>query len=242
MIKLLIVLATIALLMSCQQRKTRIDYGVPLDTIAAVDERLSDTGKMLVSELPIKFDSTNILLFAIREMDISEQYRYKSIGEASVNMTGIASPDFNNDHIFGDFINVVFQNENDSLRRLTSRKIRIRSVHFLREVWMRTKKGYLLYIVVDKDSNNDHKLDFSDIESLYISNVDGSSFTKLTTELHELYDWNLIKGEEKIYFRTLEDYNRDGELDNRDKFHYYVVKFAENAYAMKEYNPIHTLN
>lgn len=56
--------------------------------------------------------------------------------------------------------------------------------------------------------------------------------------LHELYDWNTIKGESKIYFRTLEDKNKDGELNNNDKFHYYFIDFSTTPYSVTEYNPL----
>jgi hypothetical protein len=111
-------------------------------------------------------------------------------------------------------------------------------VTFLRDVFKKTKNGYLLYSVSDRDSNGDNELDHADLEALYISKVDGTDFKKLTKELHEFYDWSLIKGENKIYFRTLEDRNQDGELDNKDIFHYYFIEFSNDQYSMTEYNPV----
>jgi hypothetical protein len=39
----------------------------------------------------------------------------------------------------------------------------------------------------------------------YISRLIGTGFKKISKELHEFYDYNLIKGENRVYFRTLED-------------------------------------
>ncbi len=98
--------------------------------------------------------------------------------------------------------------------------------------------SYLLYSISDRDSNGDERLDHADLEALYISKIDGSDFKKLSKELHEFYDWRLIIGENRIYFRTLEDKNKDGQLTNQDKFHYYYITFSADKYAVTEYNPI----
>ena len=60
----------------------------------------------------------------------------------------------------------------------------------------------------------------------------------MTKELHEFYDWSLIKGESRMYFRTLEDKNKDGELNNKDKFHYYFIDFSVDKYSVTEYYPV----
>ncbi len=63
-----------------------------------------------------------------------------------------------------------------------------------------------------------------------------NNIKKLTKELHEFYDWSLSKGENRIYFRTLEDKNKDEELNNKDKFHYYFIAFSGDKYSVTEYN------
>jgi hypothetical protein len=44
----------------------------------------------------------------------------------------------------------------------------------------------------DADTNRDGKLDSSDIKSLYLSEISGKRFTKVSMDLQELIDWNLI--------------------------------------------------
>ncbi len=131
-----------------------------------------------------------------------------------------------------------FQDKSGNEKKLTDKKIKIRSVHFLRDLFKKTKTGYLLYSISDRDSNGDKELNHSDLEALYISKIDGSDFKKLTKELHEFYDWSLIKGENRIYFLTLEDKNKDGALNNKDKFHYYFIDFSGDKYSVTEYNPV----
>jgi hypothetical protein len=43
----------------------------------------------------------------------------------------------------------------------------------------------------DADTNRDGKLDSSDIKSLYLSEI-RKRFTKVSMDLQELIDWNLI--------------------------------------------------
>jgi hypothetical protein len=44
----------------------------------------------------------------------------------------------------------------------------------------------------DADTNRDGKLDSSDIKSLYLSEISGKRFTKVSMDLQELIDWKLI--------------------------------------------------
>jgi hypothetical protein len=237
MTRLLIVIVTSFLFCSCGQDKPKINHEA-VDTTSVVDNRIKDTTKILVSELPIKFDSTDVLLFAIGLVDLQERGGYSKIGSDSYSSSDIASTYFNRDKLIGNFFNIVFQDQSGNEKKLTDKKIKIRNVYFLRDIFKKTKKGYLLYSISDRDSNGDENLNHSDLEALYISKIDGSDFKKLTKELHEFYDWTIIKGENRIYFRTLEDKNKDGELKNNDKFHYYFIDFSGDKYSVTEYNPV----
>jgi hypothetical protein len=201
-----------------------------------VEDRFDDTTKILIAELPVRFDSTDILLFAINLVDLDERAGYSKFGSESKSTQ--TSTYFNSEKLTGNFVNFVFKDKTGEEKKLTEKKIRIRSISFLREMFKRTKQGYLLYTVTDRDSNDDKELDHSDLEALYISRIDGSDFKKLTRELHEFYDWTFLNGDSKIYFRTLEDGNQDGTLNNKDKFHYYFIDLSIGNYSVTEYNPV----
>lgn len=236
-ILLVTVLLTATIFFSCGPGEPKIDYREGVDTTSVFDDKIRDTTKILVSELPVKFDSTDILLYAIGLVDLQERGGYSKIG-SGYSDSEIASSYFNNDNLIGNFVNIVFQDETGNEIKLTDKKLKIRSINFLRDIYKRTKTGYLLYSIYDRDSNGDRKLDFSDLEALYISKIDGTGFKKITKELHEFYDWSLLKNENKIYFRTLEDKNKDGELNNKDKFHYYFIDFSSDGYSVNEFNPL----
>ena len=235
--RLIIIFAAAILFVSCG-KPPKIDYNEKVDTTSVIDDRIKDSTKILVSELPVKFDSTDMLLFAIELVDLKGRGGYSKIGSSAYGNSDIASSYFNSDNLSGDFINIVFQSKDGIERKLTNKKIQIRSVNFLRETYRRKKVGYLLYSISDRDSNGDKELSHADLEALYISKLDGSDFRKLTKELHEFYDWSLIKDNDRIYFRTLEDQNKDGELNNQDKFHYYFIDFSGEKYTVTEYNPL----
>jgi hypothetical protein len=235
MTRILLALTVAALFFSCEPKQ--IDYDRPVDTTFVVDDRINNTTKVMVAELPIKFDSTDVLLFAVELVDL-EQRGFNHVGSNFYSYSKLEGSYMNNDDFSGDFINIVFQDKDGHERKLTDKKMKIQSIHFLRGIATKTKSRYLLYSVLDIDSNGDLELNASDLEALYISRIDGSGFTKLTRALHELYDWNTFKGEGKIYFRTLEDRNKDGKLTNKDKFHHYFVDFSNDPYSVTEYNPL----
>jgi hypothetical protein len=76
MTRIVIVIVAAILFCSCGQERGKINHEA-VDTTSVVDDRIKDTTKILVSELPVKFDSTDVLLFAIglvtckKEVDIA---------------------------------------------------------------------------------------------------------------------------------------------------------------------------
>jgi hypothetical protein len=230
--------ATITILSSCRD-KGRIDYAQSIDTTSVDhDDRLTDSTKVVVAELPIRFDSTAYLLFGISLVELQDRGGYSKVSLSSYDDYSSSGSYLHEDEFTGSFINMLFEDASGNQRKLTSSKIMIRSATFVREIFRRTKSGYILYSVSDRDSNHDNSLTHADLEALYISRIDGSNFHKLSRELHEFYDWTAIKGDNKIYFRTLEDRNKDGELNNKDIFHYYRMDFSGESYGLTEYYPV----
>jgi hypothetical protein len=94
----------------------------------------------------------------------------------------------------------------------------------------------LMYILADADTNQDGVIDSNDIKSLYTSTELGKNFTKISTDLQELVDWKHIESTNKIYFRTIEDANKNGEFDKKDKIHYHFLNLKDNK--VSEYFPL----
>lgn len=235
--RLLFTFLAYTILISCNESSPKINHEIKVDTVATVDDIVRDSTKVLVSELPIKFDSTDVLLYAVGMVDLQKRGGYSKFSSGSYSSSEIGSSYFNRDDFRGDFFNIIFI-DNSGKRLLTKNEIKIKQGIFLRQIYNMNKVGYILYTIYDRDTNGDKTLDNNDVEALYISNVDGTKFTKLTNELHEFYDYQLLKDDRKLYFRTLEDINKDGKLNNNDKFHYYFIDFISDNYSVKEYNPL----
>ena len=76
------------------------------------------------------------------------------------------------------------------------------------------------------------------IKNLYISNIDGNDFKKLSSDFQEFIDWNVIESQNRLYFRTIEDINKNGAFDKDDKVHYHYVDLLDAELKVIEYSVI----
>jgi len=236
--KTLLPFFAVLLLLSCGENKSKPNQSETLDSTALNEGKLNDSSKFLVAELPVKFAATDIRIFPVGLVDSEEGGEYIQQGTGSYGGSDIPSAYFNNDKLSGNFVNFVFQDAAGKQRKLTDKNIQIRNASFLRPIFEETKTAYLLYSITDRDSNGDKQLSQQDSKALYISRVDGSGFKKLTQDLHELYDWNYLGGENGIYFRTLEELKKDSGADKQRIFHYYFINFIGDQYSVSEYDPL----
>jgi hypothetical protein len=92
--------------------------------------------------------------------------------------------------------------------------------------------------MVDVDTNKDGKLDTSDIKALYLSEISGEKFTKISLDFQELIDWNLIESTNRLYFRTVEDTNKNGQFDTKDVVNYNYIDLSKKEWKVIEYKPV----
>ena len=86
--------------------------------------------------------------------------------------------------------------------------------------------------------NINSKLFSNFIKSLYISEFNGSKFTKISQDFQELIDWNIVEAQNRLYYRTIEDINKNGAFDKNDLVHYYYVELLSPDWKTQKYNPI----
>jgi len=201
-------------------------------------ELKKDSTLIEIADLPIHIDSTKYLIHPIGEYEIygsrSSYFSSSSYGSGSFSVSG-----FSRYEISGNLYNLRFEDiESEKTSLLTDKNIRIKSVQFLHEIFEKTNEQFLVYRVLDKDSNRDKKLNDFDISTLYISNIDGTKFTKLTAEFHELIDWNAVPIKNRLYFRSIEDSNRNGDFDKEDKISYQFIDLSDKEWTVKQYKPI----
>jgi hypothetical protein len=205
-----------------------------------MESLINDTTKILIAELPILFDSVEYLIHPIGLLNLEERGSRGIIKSGSFSSSSYSGSEFDvsnsgEDYISGDMTNLVFENIKTREQRLLTDNV---TINYLKEIFKKTNKQYLLYSIIDIDSNHDKELNYNDIESLYISNIDGTTFTKLTKDKHEYVRGEMITSELKYYFKTIEDLNHDGQFDRYDKFHYYYIDFSNTPIKVIEYNPL----
>ncbi|TXK76886.1 hypothetical protein [Mesonia sp. K4-1] len=235
--KLILISLLIINLFSCKNNdKPTVTY----DNLNDKKEITRDSSIIVINELPIEIDSTDYLVYIIGEpSNISYGSSYSGFSSESNNRNSFSVINSYNSTISGKIHNLKFQKfESDTITQLTNETILINSVDFLREIFNINKKQYLLYTVYDNDSNADQKINYQDLRSLYMSEINGQGFKKLTPDFQELINWKIIKSQNRLYFRTIEDIDKNGEFDNEDKLHYFYIDFDKDNLKSKEYNYI----
>lgn len=225
-------------MVSCgNEEKPKVIY--PENGNAETTELKKDSTLIEIADIPIHIDSTQYLIHPIGEYEMYGTRGKSYFGSSNYGSGSFSISNYNRYEITGDLHNLKFQKiDSENLTTLTKQNIRIKSITFLRDIFDNTNKQILVYRILDKDSNRDNKLDDNDINTLYISNIDGTNFTKLTAEFQELIDWKVIEIMNRLYFRSIEDTNKNGEFDKEDKVHYQYVDFNLDKLKVTEYQPI----
>jgi hypothetical protein len=229
----------VVLLVSCKEEKEtpKVTYDA---TAKEKPAPKANTSQIKVADLPINFLGTNVLIHPIGDLNLGEREN----GVAYESSRGASQPSFtisnNNDYeITGYLQNIKFQEiGKDTITALTDKPILIETATYLKTIADKTKKHFMVYTLADSDTNKDGKIDSNDIKSLYMSNLNGSNFSKLSQEFQELIDWNIIEIHNRLYFRTIEDINKNGDFDKEDKVHYSYLDLLSKELKIEEYFPL----
>lgn len=227
----------VVLFISCKEEekmKPKVNY----DNKAKTEKKATpEVSTLLLADLPIQMEGTNVLIHPIGEFSVRDslsKVKYSGSDRESFVVSNYAEYE-----ITGYLSNLKFQEiGSDSLSVLTDKPVMIERVTYLKTFADKTKKQFLVYVLEDMDSNKDGKLDGNDIKDLYISDIKGANFTKLSAEFHELIDWNIIEAQNRLYFRTIEDSNKNGAFDKGDKIHYQFVDLLAKELQATEYLPV----
>lgn len=179
-----------------------------------------DTSKADIADLPVHMEGTNFLIFPVGDMNFFKKQGYAK-NDKSISYT---ISNYGEYEITGYLDNLKFQEiGKDTIYALTDKNVLIQSATYLKSHADKTKQQFMVYVLQDMDTNKDNKLDLSDIKSLYISTIDGKNLVKLTEDFQELIDWKYLPAKNGIYFRAVEDTNKNGEFDSNDKIIYSFV-------------------
>jgi len=238
--KIHIALASIAvlLLVSCKDEveKPKVIYDATNKTksLAKVDST-----QVAIADLPIQMEGTDYLIHPVADLRVYERGTKARYGSSSVIDLSFTISNYGENEITGYLQNLKFQKiDSDSIRPLTDKPALIQTATYLKSVSDRVKKQIMVYTMFDVDTNKDGKLDASDIKSLYLSDISGARFTKVSADFQELIDWSLIEAKNRLYFRTVEDTNKNGQFDKNDVVHYNYIDLTNNDWKVASYEPI----
>ena len=221
----------VLLFVSCnnQNEKPKVTYDAPKTEVKK--EVVAVNSAIEISDLPVQIEGTRHILHPVGSIRVGVEG--KKYGGNSYVLSN-----YNRYELTGNFSNLKFQHQDStSFKTLTDKNIAIQNVTYLEAVAKNIKKQLLVYTLEDLDSNKDGKLDDSDIKDLYISTLNGANFVKLSPDLQEVIDWKLIESQNRLYFRSVEDNNKNGAFDKDDKVHYYFVDLTKSIIKVEEYNP-----
>ena len=232
---LYIAMVFVGLFVSCKKEeaeKPKVTYET---TSKAKPEVVSDANQIEVADLPINMEGTNCLIHPIGVMSGNG----KGIKSSYDSEQGFTVSNYGEYQITGYLKNLKFQEiGKDTIYPLTDKQILIETATYLKTFADKSKQQLLVYSLADTDTNKDGKLDNSDIKSLYLSTVSGQKFTKLSADFQELIDWKIIESKNILYFRTIEDTNKNGEFDAEDSLQYQFVNLLDKEWKVISYKPI----
>jgi hypothetical protein len=233
-----IALAIIGTLVSCKDevQKPKVIYDAASKRSVVAK---TDSTQIEVADLPIQMEGTNYLIHPVGDLRVFEKGTKARYGSSSVNDVSFTISNLGEYEITGYLQNLKFQKvDSDSIRPLSDKPVLILTATYLKTVADRTQNKVMVYTLTDSDTNKDGKIDTGDIKTLYLSNISGENFTKVSADLQELVDWSLIESKNRLYFRTIEDTNQNGQFDKNDVLHYNYIDLASKKWEVKSYKPI----
>ncbi len=231
-----ILVAAVACLASCKEKEEtpKVIYDSKQEKVVTKP----DSSQIKIADLPIHMEGTKYLIHAIGDVRVYDG-NSRTYGSSKTNSVSYAISNYNRFELTGYFENLKFQHiDSTALKPLTDKKIQMQTVTFLNTISDKTKKQILVYSLVDMDTNKDGKLDANDIKCLYISEINGKHFQKLSEDYQELIDWNIVEAQNRLYYRTIEDINKNGAFDKNDAVHYYYVELLSPDWKTEKYDPI----
>lgn len=230
-------LAIAATFISCREevQKPKVSY----DVSNKVSVSKTDSTQIEIADLPIQMEGTDYLIHPVGDLRVFEKGSKARYGSSTVNDVSFTISNLGEYEITGYLQNLKFQKtDSDSIRPLSDKPMLILTATYLKTIADKTQNKIMVYTLTDSDTNKDGKIDTGDIKTLYLSDISGENFTKVSTDLQELVDWNIIESKNRLYFRTIEDTNQNGQFDKNDVLHYNYIDLALKNWEVKNYKPI----
>ncbi len=205
-------------ILSCQNNRQQIE---PIDSKNMTQEQIDSVLKTFQFEYesPIIIDSSDQILVPIS----TELLRNES-----------SSSYYSDKHYSYDYWNVFFYNRKTNVTKLlTKRKLRISEIdaqedEYKKGIQNKLKKK-ILYKVKDKDYNVDNFLNYEDPNFLFVSEIDGSRFRRISPPNESLQSYKVIPNTQQIILSTFRDINADSIFDSKDELIWYKTELFNNG-------------
>ena len=233
-----IALILVGTLVSCKDevQKPKVIYDA---TNKAKEIAKTDSTQIEIADLPIQMEGTSYLIHPVGDLRVFEKGTKSRYGSSSVNDFSFTISNLGEFEITGYLQNLKFQKiDSDSIRPLSDKPVLIMTATYLKSIAYKSLNQVMVYTLTDADTNKDGKIDPGDIKTLYLSDISGENFTKVSADLEELVDWSIIDSKNRLYFRTIEDTNQNGQFDKNDVLHYNYIDLAAKKWEVKSYQPI----
>jgi hypothetical protein len=233
-----IAVVIIGTLMSCKDetQKPKVIYDAKNK---AKEITNADSTQIEVADLPIQMQGTDYLIHPVGDLRVFEKGSKSRYGSSSVNDVSFTISNLGEFEITGYLQNLKFQKiDSDSIKALSDKPVLILTATYLKSLADKSLNQIMVYTLTDSDTNKDGKIDTGDIKTLYLSDISGENFTKVSADLQELVDWSLIESKNRLYFRTIEDTNQNGQFDKNDVLHYNYIDLGAKKWEVKSYQPI----
>src|SRR5690606_23396901 len=190
-----------------------------------------DTAEIQLADLPVEIPGTQVLLHPVGQYRVHDGAKRKGY---SYERGSYTVSNYGEYELTGYLQNIMVQSkESDSTHAIFDIPVLIQSATFLQGHAEATGDRLFVYALSDRDTNRDGKLDANDVKALYLSHVSGRDLIKISPELEELIDWNYVSTHHRLYFRSIEDSNKNGAFDKDDKMNYNYLDLNQKPWEVK---------
>lgn len=118
-----------------------------------------------------------------------------------------------------NFYNIIFYRKQDGASHLLlNKKALITSFDFLDNKQSgKPPTKFLLYRIIEKDTNGDKKLTSEDATIGYISDLAGKNLRQITPNNSQMLNWNVIQSMGNIFIKIIQDSDKDNKFTGKDQ-------------------------
>lgn len=113
--------------------------------------------------------------------------------------------------------NLIFYSKKDaSTNALLDKKAIIKSFDLIEKKTIgQSIKRFWLYRIIEKDSNEDDKLNYQDATIGYLSDLSGRNLQKITPDNTQLNSWKIVQSTGAIFLEITKDTDNDKKFDTK---------------------------